>query len=139
MAAPRGKPFPKGHIANPLGAGAVPSHMRKFKAKTYEEFIEALQKMGDMTQEDLLKIVSAEFNKNLPDNKKAKNLPIIFARFLLECQRGNMIAMKMFFEYVFGKPKELDPGLLNAHDVTPQIIINLPDNGRDPKRTGVVE
>ncbi len=127
----RGVPFKKGNNANPLGAGVVPAHMRKFKAKTYDEFIEALQKMGDMNQEDLLHLVSVEYNKTLPKDKKAKNIPIIFARFLLECQRGNMIAMKMFFEYVFGKPKEFDPNALDVtkirplQDATPEQLKNI--------------
>lgn len=106
MAAPRGKPFPKGHVANPLGAGAVPAHMRRFKAKTYQEFIASLEKMGELTQDDLKEIVF---------NGQSKNMSIIFGRFLLECQRGNMIAMKMLFEYLWGKPKEMDH---SAIDVT---------------------
>ena len=100
-----GRPFKKGESGNKLGGAVVPAHMRKFKAKTYEEFIEALQKMGNMTQEDLKEIVF---------NDQSKNMSIIFGRFLLECQRGNMIAMKMFFDYVFGKPKEFDPNAINV-------------------------
>ncbi len=124
MARGKGRPFEKGNVANPLGAGAAPAHLRKFKAKTYEDFIESLQKMGDMNQEDLLRIVSVEFNKTLPKDKKAKNMPIVFARFMLECQRGNMIAMKMFFEYLWGKPKEFDPASIPASAVNVRPLQN---------------
>ncbi len=126
----RGRPIQKGQILNPGGKPKLQPHLRKFKAKTYEEFIEALQNMGDMTQQELLNIIDVKYNNSLPKKKQAKNIAIIFARFVVECQRGNMIAMKMFFEYVFGKPKELDPNLLDTKNITPQVVITLPDNGR---------
>lgn len=117
----KGRPFQKGVVSNPLGAGAGPAHLRKFKAKTYEEFIEALQELGEMSQDDLKKMVF---------NGESKNMSIIFGRFLLECQRGNMHAMKMFFEYLWGKPKEFDPAAINVTarpliNATPEQIRNI--------------
>lgn len=126
----KGRPFEKGNRANPLGAAVVPSHMRKFKAKTYDDFIKSLEKMGDTTQEELIALVG---------NKKSKNMPIIFGRFILECQRGNMVAMKLLFEYLWGKPKELDPNLGGLTNVTPQVVISLPSNGRDEKTNKTIE
>lgn len=114
----RGRPFEIGNKANPTGRVPLAPHLRKFKAKTYDEFIESLEKMGSLTQEDLIEMISVEHAKTLPKCKRPKNIPIIFARFILECQRGNMVAMKMFFEYMFGKPKEFDP---NSLDVTANV------------------
>lgn len=123
----KGRPFEKGNRANPLGGAVVPTHMRKFKAKTYDEFIEALQTMGEMTQAEL---------KELVFNDESKNMSIIFGRFLLECQRGNMHAMKMFFEYLWGKPKEFDPAAINVTarpliNATPEQIRNIIEGKND--------
>jgi len=99
-----GRPFKKGESGNKLGAGIIPAHLRKFKAKTYDDFVASLETMGEMTQDELKEIVF---------NGESKNMPIIFGRFILECQRGNMLAMKMLFEYLWGKPKEFDPSAIN--------------------------
>ncbi len=110
-----GKPIQKGQVLNPGGRPKVAPHLKKFKAKTYEEFIESLETMGNWTQDDL---------KELVFNGKSKNMPIIFGRFLLECQRGNMQAMKLLFEYLWGKPKEFDPASIPASAVNVRPLQN---------------
>lgn len=120
-----GKPFPKGSSGNPGGRNKIDPEISKFKQMTYQDFIDKLQEFGALNTTQLKAVV---------ENKETPVFQLIFARILFEAQKGNMKAMQMLLERLWGKPKDTDIDFDALKNAAPQVIINLPDNGRDMKK-----
>lgn len=127
MANPTGKglkPFKPGQSGNPAGSSKKQAEIRKFKEISYHDFIGKLQHFGSLPKSKL---------KSIVEDANTSMLDLIFARLLYEAQKGNLKAMDVLFDRMWGKPKEADPNAINVtplrplQNATPEQLRNILD------------
>lgn len=108
--------FKKGVSGNPGGRTALPVTVREAQSQSHEKFIATMLKMGEMTQEQLQAVMK---------DKKTKNFQIIFGRLIYECQKGNIPAMKLMFDRLWGSVKEVDPATIEVNAINIRPLQNV--------------
>lgn len=113
--------FKPGQSGNPSGRPTLPADIKSFKETTYHDFIRKLQEIGHFTVEELQEYVA---------RKDITAFDRIFALVIAKAAQGDNVARQVLFDRLWGKvPDQLK---LDQNNTTaPQIIISLPDNGRD--------
>ncbi len=110
-----GRPFPKGVSGNEGGRPKQDPYIKEARERKYKEFVKAMDTLGESSVEEIDKILK---------NKKSGAFRAIYAKVIQECYRGNMQAMRLMFEYLLGKPKELDPDALDVSAVNMRPLQN---------------
>ncbi len=121
-AKPPNAPWKPGQSGNPLGRAVMSKEIRDFRETTYKDFIAKLQEFGFYTVEELQEYVR---------RTDITAFDRIFAVVIAKACQGDKDARQVLFDRLWGKVKEqIDLTSLGAG---PQVVITLPDNGRDKK------
>lgn len=120
MANAKGPPpevrFQKGKSGNPSGRPKLDPKVKAFKETTYKQFVEALQKYGAMTREQI-----AEDLKR-PD---ATMFELMFGHIVASAAKGDQQARMLLIERLWGKVKEGLDLHVNRVEVTPENLAEL--------------
>lgn len=113
-----------GQSGNPGGKKPIPPEIKAFRQTTYNDFIAKLQEFGFKSVEEI---------QEYARRTDITMFESIFSNMLLAAKGHDADALKakqMLFDRLWGKvPDQLK---LDQNNTTaPQIIISLPDNGRD--------
>lgn len=109
-----GKKWVKGQpSANPTGRPKLPAELREFKQTSYEDFLNALQKYGNMTSEALV----AEMKR--PECTLFERM---FGNMVAQAAAGDHDARKLLLDRVWGKPQEIDINIQVTQMGTPELL-----------------
>ncbi len=106
--------FKKGQSGNPGGRPKVPDEIKKLRQMTYQEFLDALQKYGVMTRED----VEAHLKR-----KETTCFEHIFGKVIIDACDGEKDARNLLIERLWGKVKESYD--LNLNSISDEELVLL--------------
>lgn len=105
----------KGQSGNPNGVGKTDPQIKAFKEMTYQMFIDAMQKYGNMNH--------ATLKQEIADPKQSM-FNLIFANIVQNAASGDHLARTLLIERLWGKVKEAEHDVnINIKQIpTPELL-----------------